>query len=101
MEEEMADEFTYDWYHIIDGDFDQEIDGAMEEINDIPIPSSQKVAELLGGDENTEWPTIYLRHRRAVGVGFSKTKKFALWNATNEKLKFNVKYSFVDQIEAK
>ena len=94
---EMSANFRYDWYCYTnddDDDDEQEIDGAMEEVDNQRIPSNQKVADLLGVDEFTEWSDIYLKHKPAFPIGgFSRKKKFFLWNATHEKLRVEVKYS--------
>ena len=100
---EMSAKFRYDWYCYVndyDDDDEQEIDGAMEVIDNQRIPSNQKVADLLGVDEFTEWSDVYLKHKSAFSIG-SRKKKFFLWNATHEKLRVEVKYSAERQREVR
>merc|ERR1719510_453398 len=99
----MSANFRYDWYCYTnddDDDDEQEIDGAMEIVDNQTIPSNQKVADLLGVDEFTEWSDIYLKHKPAFSIG-SRKKKFFLWNATHDKLRVEVRYSAQTQNEVR
>ena len=98
MDKESSDIFTYDWFCCIDEGIEQEIVGANDEQN---VPSNQKVVDGLGVDKFTERSTIYLKHREALSFGFSRKKKFALWNATHDKLRIEVRYSAESQRKAK